>query len=115
MPLRNYSSQLFFNCDINIVLKPNLSLHSVGDPSESKSNKTVLLRERKRHTARRVPSTPSTFLSGGRRYPSPGRGGGTSSVAGGVPHFGLTPPSPQEGTWDQWKYYEMMLPINAHR
>ena len=48
-------------------------------------NKTVLLRERKRHTARRVASTPATVLSWGVE----------------VHHLGLGYPTPQEGTWEQ--------------
>ena len=52
------------------------------------SNKKVLLRERKRHTARRVLSTPSVVLTG---YPPPHPGRG-------VPYMG-TPPAgyPQPG------------------
>ena len=52
------------------------------------SNKKVLLRERKRHTARRVVSTPSVVLPG---YPPPGGGGlgpGTPR-GGGLPDPGF--------------------------
>ena len=71
-------------------------------------NKKVLLRERKRHTARRVVSTPSVILPG---YPPPppswpGRGGTRSGPPppggypvryppGGVP--GQVPPPPRPG------------------
>ena len=54
-------------------------------------NKKVLLRERKRHTARRVVSTPSVVLPG---YPPPG-GGTRISVpppGGGYPDLGTPPP-----------------------
>ena len=67
-------------------------------------NKKVLLRERKRHTARRVVSTPSVVLTG---YPPPsssGWGGGT--LPGYPPGKGTTPwgvsflgtPPPGQGT-----------------
>ena len=68
----------------------------------SLSNKKVLLRERKRHTARRVVSTPSVVLPG---YPPPppppgGGGGGTRTSVppppGGYPDLG-TPPPPGGG------------------
>ena len=52
-------------------------------------NKTVLLRERKRHTARRVASTRSVILGGGGgTYPGGGGtnpGGGGTYPGGGVP------------------------------
>ena len=53
------------------------------------SNKKVILRERKRHTARRIASTHCAALSnpdlvGG--YPVPGQGGTPSRAGQGVPH-----------------------------
>ena len=51
-------------------------------------NKKVLLRERKRHTARRVVSTPSVVLPG---YPPRGGVPGPGYPPGGVPDLG-TPP-----------------------
>ena len=45
-------------------------------PINLKSNKTVLLRERKRHTARRVASTRHAVLAGG-------GGGGVPTLVGG--------------------------------
>ena len=54
--------------------------------SENTPNKKVLLRERKRHTARRVASTPYVVLTG---YPPP-----RPDLAGGVPDLG----TPQQGT-----------------
>ena len=82
------------------------------------SHKTVLLRERKRHTARHVASTPSAVLSWGTPLPPPhpDLAGGTPSLVGGTPswgtpgkglgtsHWGTPPP---ERTWDQWRYYGM--------
>ena len=52
-------------------------------------NKKVLLRERKRHTARRVVSTPSVVLTG---YPPPGGVPGPDRVPprGGYPDLDLT-------------------------
>ena len=71
---------------------------------ENKHNKKVLLRERKRHTARRVSSAPR--YAGGGRYPIPGLGGvphprskgGTPSQVWGVlsPRSGGVP-SPRSG------------------
>ena len=62
------------------------------------SHKKVLLRERKRHTARRVVSTPPVVLTG---YPARPGWGGTQvwyplhpDLAGGVPYLG----TPQQGT-----------------
>ena len=46
------------------------------------NNKKVLLHERKRHTARRVVSTPSVVLTG---YPPPGRVPPHPDLAGGYP------------------------------
>ena len=46
-------------------------------------NKKVLLRERKRHTARRVVSTPSVLAGGG--YLTPPGGTGPRTPPGGVP------------------------------
>ena len=69
-------------------------------------NKTVLLCERKRHTARCVSSTPSSVLSQGgtpsldRGYPVPGWGypvlgwGGTPSLDRGYPIHGQGTPCP---------------------
>ena len=63
-------------------------------------NKKVLLRERKRHTARRVASTPYVVLTG---YPPsrPDLTGGGGYPAGGIPDLG-TPlagyPHPRQGT-----------------
>ena len=60
-------------------------------------NKKVLLRERKRHTARHVVSTPSVVLPGYRTWvPPPGGGYRTRTPpgppgGGGVPDLG-TPP-----------------------
>ena len=54
-------------------------------------NNKVLLREGKRHTARRVASTPSAVLSGG-GYPSPGQEG--------VPPRKDLGPDTWERTWD---------------
>ena len=58
-------------------------------------NKKVLLRERKRHTARRVVSTPSVVLP----WPGYPPGGGylTGYPPGGVPDLG--PPPRGGGTW----------------
>ena len=55
----------------------------------TKENKKVLLRERKRHTARRVVSTPSVVLPGYHPPPPPGvrvppQGGTRSGTPGGV-------------------------------
>ena len=54
-----------------LTSKSSFSLHSLNKPSlqHVMTNKKVLLRERKRHTARCVVSTPSVVLTG---YP-PGR------------------------------------------
>ena len=54
------------------------------------NNKKVLLRERKRHTAGRVVSTPSVVLPGSPPCPN---------LAGGVPYLG-TPP--RQGTPPSW-------------
>ena len=77
-------------------------------------NKTVLLRERKRHTARRVASTP--LLSYPRAVPHSWLGGGTQSLVSWLPVTVLTWPggttswgTPWKGTWDQWKYYGMEM------
>ena len=48
-------------------------------------NKTVLLRERERHTARHVSSTPYAILSWGKPHPWLG---GTPSLAGGYSVLG---------------------------
>ena len=58
-------------------------------------NKKVLLRERKRHTARRVASTPSAVLS---------REGGTPSLAGEYPILGSGwgYPMPSQGVPHPW-------------
>ena len=47
-----------------------------------RTNKKVLLRERKRHTDRDVSSTPSAVLSGGRGTPSLAKVGTRPSVFG---------------------------------
>ena len=73
-------------------------------------NKKVLLRERKRHTARHVASARYADLSGGGRYPISGPGGvprpmsrahvqgGTpSQVGGGVPHPRSREVTPSQG------------------
>ena len=53
-------------------------------------NKKVLLRERKRHTARRVASTHSAVLSRGGGVPHPWQGGTTSPTRR-YPSWGTTP------------------------
>ena len=58
----------------NLVTLPKITL-----------NKTVLLRERKRHTARRVASTRSVIPVGG-AYPG---GGGTYPGGGYLPWWGV--------------------------
>ena len=45
-----------------------LPIHKMHQEAEKKGNKKVLLRERKRHTARRVVSTPPVVLTG---HPTP--------------------------------------------
>ena len=79
-------------------------------------NKKVLLRERKRHTARRVGSTPSAVLSLGGGTQSLGGRGGTISLAGGYSIPGKDM-GPVEVLWDgdgvppmwtdnqNWNYY----------
>ena len=71
-------------------------------------NKKVLLRERKRHTPRRISSIPSAVLSWGVHHPwlggTPSWGTPHSDLAGGssswgIPHAGLG--YPWEGIWDQ--------------
>ena len=58
------------------------------NPSGSNiSNKKVLLRERKRHTARRVVNTPSVVLSGYPPWPDPG-----GYPVGGLPYLGTPLP-----------------------
>ena len=58
----------------------------VDDAMIIAANKTVLLRERKRHTARCVASTCSVILGGGGgTYP----GGGVPTLVGGVPTLGV--------------------------
>ena len=85
-------------------------------------NKTVLLHERKSHTARRAASTPLLSNPGG--YPSlvgvsrPDLAGGT--LWRGTPCLGLGIPHKETGTshwestWDQWKYYEMEMGYPPH-
>ena len=77
-------------------LEPHIGRQSKGirGPTKCPSNKTVLLLERKRHTAHCVPSTPVLSYPGG--YPIPGRG---------VTPILTWPGHPPERTWDQWKYY----------
>ena len=91
-----------------------------------KTNKKVLLRERKRHTARCVVSTPSVVLTG---YPPPPdrvppRGGTwPGTPPGGVPrppllphgilgnvakHYGIWVPPPGVDRQTKWNYY---LPV----
>ena len=85
---------------------------SSSSPNRSE-NKKVLLRERKRHTARHVSSAPSVVLSQGGGYLIPGQGlpipgqgihhpwtGGTPSLAG-VPSCWPVLGYPWGGTWDQ--------------
>ena len=77
LPMRDHSSSL----------RPNDLTLNIN------SNKKVVLRERKRHTARHVVSTPSVVLPG---YPPPG--------GGGVPDPG-TPPRggvPDPGGYRTW-------------
>ena len=96
--------------------------------------KEVLLRERKRHATRCVPSAPSVVLFGGvphpfwgypipaGGYPIPSRG--TPSLArGSTPYWG----TPWEGTWgqslgyplertlDQWNYCGMEMGYSLER
>ena len=63
---------------------------------KKKENKKVLLRERKRHTARRVASIPNVVLPG---YPPPGR---VHPPSQGTPRPGYPPPParvpPGQGT-----------------
>ena len=74
------------------------------EPETPNKNKKVLLRERKRHTARRVVSTPSVVLP---RYPPPGggtrtsvppRGGGTRTWVPSPPRGGGVP-GPRYPPW----------------
>ena len=67
------------------------------------NNKKVLLRERKRHTDRRVVSTPSVVLTGYPPSPCPATPAGYpphpdlacgGSLLGGVPPWQVTPPPP---------------------
>ena len=64
-------------------------------------DKKVLLRERRRHTARRVSSTPLMFLKGGYPHPVVARGGTPTSSGWGVPPsslgWGVSPPISQMG------------------
>ena len=100
------------------------------------NNKNVLLRERKRHTARRIASNPPAVLfwggypiPGWGEYPNPGwegvpiPGGGYPIPGWGYPilgnclsGIGVLPWQgtwdqslryPLERKWDQWKYYGM--------
>ena len=73
----------------------NLVEFKFGNYEKPKFNKKVLLRERKRHTARRVVSTPSVLAGGGylTGYPPP-RGGPGTPPGGGVPDW--VPPG---GIW----------------
>ena len=79
--------------------------------NETLLNKTVLLRERKRHTARRVASTPYVVLTGNpppppARVPPPSWPGWGGYPAGGVPDQG-TPPArvPPPGRVPPWAGY----------
>ena len=76
-----------------IVLFEELFTVNLHDTNKRPKNKKVLLRERKRHTARRVVSTPSVVLPG---YPTPswpGRGGvpDQGTPLGRVPPDRVTP------------------------
>ena len=83
----------FSSSEVNNI-KPNMSYSF-----NAKLNKKVLLRERKRHTARRVVSTPSVVLTG---YPPPaGYPPPQPDLAGGGTPPGRVPPrqgTPQQGT-----------------
>ena len=57
---------------------PTRKIRSLQAVLELFKNKKVLLGERKRHTARRVASTPVVLSGGGGGYPIPGRGGNPS-------------------------------------
>ena len=73
----------------------------------AKKYKKVLLRERKRHTARRISSTPSAGGggAGGGPHPWPGVGQDRGVPHPGVPILGYPCPglgTLQEGIWDQY-------------
>ena len=80
----------------NVILSAEFSIILV-------MNKKVLLRERKRHTDRRVASTPSVVLP---RYPPRlDLAGGGVPCQGGTPWtWPRTPPPPGPGRTN-WKYY----------
>ena len=75
---------------VNYYNYPTRVMLAKVDFSKKISNKKVLLRERKRHTACRVVSTPCVVLTG---YP-PGRIPPHPDLAGGVPYLG----TPWQGT-----------------
>ena len=86
-------------CSILLANVATNSVHFVcGDERNLFLNKKVLLREHKKHTACRVASTTSAVLSWG-GVPHP--------WLGGYPSWD----TPQEMTWDQWKYYGMEMGI----
>ena len=110
-------AQLFY-------LKTNLLNKIIGSTHLFPSNKKVLLRERKRHTARRVVSTPSVVLTGYHPprggvpdrvpprggYPDPPWGGGypdppggylTGNPLGGYPDPPRGVPRPPRGVPDR--------------
>ena len=79
-------------------------------------SKKVPLRERKRHTDRRLSSTPSVVLFWGQGYPIADRGY-PCQMGGGVPyprHFRIlwdgVPPPP---VWTDWKHYLPPKPSDA--
>ena len=85
----------------------HLSVYHVYQGLITLTNKKVLLRERKRHTARRVVSTPSVVLPGsprgGGQVPPPGvryppRGVRYPPGGSGTPPGGSGTPLPQGGT-----------------
>ena len=82
-----------------LICNKNLICHTwqITTLFKLKHNKKVLLRERKRHTARRVVSTPSVVLTG---YPPPGGVPGPDRVPppGGYPDLDLTGYPPWGGT-----------------
>ena len=75
-------------------------------PFGPSGNKKVLLRERKRHTARRVTSTPYVVLTGYPPHPDLARGG---TLAWGVPDLG----TPHQGTPCQGTPYQGTPPARV--
>ena len=76
-------------------------------PWKSNINKKVLLRERKRHTARRVVSTPSVLAGGGGSGYSPPGGGVRVPPRGGP---GTPPPLPHGILGNVAKHYGIWVP-----